>query len=79
VENAAILGMPEVSMARLINRVFLRSITRTTFSNIEIEPLLGTNQAATLPRIHPKTLQKTARRGEIRGSTRRQGLAIPYL
>jgi excisionase family DNA binding protein len=30
------------------------------------EPLLDSNQAAAIMRIHPKTLQKFARRGEIR-------------
>jgi excisionase family DNA binding protein len=30
------------------------------------EPLLDSNQAATIMRIHPKTLQKMARRGEVR-------------
>ena len=30
------------------------------------EPLLDSNQAAAIMRIHPKTLQKLARRGEIR-------------
>jgi excisionase family DNA binding protein len=30
------------------------------------EPLLDTDQAATIVRIHPKTLQKLARRGVIR-------------
>ena len=30
------------------------------------EPLLDTDQAASIIRIHPKTLQKLARRGEIR-------------
>jgi excisionase family DNA binding protein len=32
-----------------------------------IEPLIDTEQAAALLRIHPKTLQRMARRGEIRG------------
>jgi excisionase family DNA binding protein len=30
------------------------------------EPLLNSDQAAAIMRIHPKTLQKFARRGEIR-------------
>lgn len=31
-----------------------------------LEPLLDTDQAAAIVRIHPKTLQKLARRGVIR-------------
>ena len=31
------------------------------------EPLLDSDQAAAIMNIHPKTLQKLARRGEIRG------------
>ncbi len=31
------------------------------------EPLIGTEEAAALLRIHPKTLQRMARRGEVRG------------
>jgi excisionase family DNA binding protein len=31
------------------------------------EPLLDSDQAAAIMHIHPKTLQKLARRGEIRG------------
>jgi len=31
------------------------------------EPLLDTDQAAAIMRIHPKTLQRMARRGVIRG------------
>jgi excisionase family DNA binding protein len=33
----------------------------------EFEPLLDSEQAAALLRIHPKTLQKLARKGEIAG------------
>jgi excisionase family DNA binding protein len=38
------------------------------FSSIDFEPLLDSIQAASLLRIHPKTLQKLARRGEIQGT-----------
>jgi single-strand DNA-binding protein len=38
------------------------------FNVAEFEPLLDSNEAAALLRIHPKTLQKLARRGEIKGS-----------
>ena len=34
----------------------------------EFEPLLNSEQAAELLQIHHKTLQKLARRGEIRGT-----------
>ena len=41
---------------------------RTSFAVMEFEPLLDSTQAASLLRIHPKTLQKMARRGEIQGT-----------
>ena len=34
---------------------------------VAFEPLLDTEQAATLLRIHPKTLQKLARAGTVEG------------
>lgn len=37
---------------------------RTTFIP---EPLLDSEQAAAIMQIHPKTLQKLARRGDVRG------------
>jgi excisionase family DNA binding protein len=43
-------------------------LDRTPFTITEFEPLLDSNQAARLLRIHPKTLQKMARRGEIHGT-----------
>lgn len=33
----------------------------------EFEPLIDTEEAAALLQIHPKTLQRMARRGEVRG------------
>ena len=45
----------------------------------EFEPLLNSEQAAELLQIHHKTLQKLARRGEIRGSTHRKALAFSRL
>ncbi len=36
-------------------------------SDPRFEPLIDTEQAAALLRIHPKTLQRMARRGEVRG------------
>jgi excisionase family DNA binding protein len=44
--------------------------SQSRFDVAEFEPLLDSNEAAALLRIHPKTLQKLARRGEIRGSHR---------
>lgn len=38
------------------------------FGATDFEPLLDSEQAAGLLRIHPKTLQKMARRGEIHGT-----------
>ena len=38
------------------------------FGPTEFEPLLDSEQAANLLRVHPKTLQKMARRGEIHGT-----------
>ncbi len=39
----------------------------STTSSDEFEPLLDSSEAASLLRIHPKTLQKMARNGEIAG------------
>lgn len=39
-----------------------------SFGVNEFEPLLDSEEAARLLRIHPKTLQKMARRGEIHGT-----------
>jgi len=33
----------------------------------EIEPLIDTERAAALLQVHPKTLQRMARRGEVKG------------
>ena len=35
--------------------------------SLQFEPLLDSNQAAALLQIHPKTLQRMARRGEVVG------------
>ena len=42
--------------------------SQSGFDLAEFEPLLDSHEAAALLRIHPKTLQKQARRGEIKGS-----------
>jgi excisionase family DNA binding protein len=41
--------------------------TQPRFPVTEFEPLLDSVEAAALLRIHPKTLQKMARRGQILG------------
>ncbi len=49
----------------------LRSVQEThqaRFNMAEFEPLLDSNEAVALLRIHPKTLQKLARAGVIKGS-----------
>jgi excisionase family DNA binding protein len=38
-----------------------------TQAGIEFEPLLDSEEAATMLKIHPKTLQRLARSGEISG------------
>jgi excisionase family DNA binding protein len=43
-------------------------LDQTPFTITEFEPLLDSTQAAQLLRIHPKTLQKMARRGDIHGT-----------
>jgi len=55
-------------MARSLPRFTPRPVDRNPFSITEFEPLLDSSQAAALLRIHPKTLQKMARRGEIHGT-----------
>ena len=39
--------------------------------------LLDSEEAAALMKVHPKTLQKLARRGELKGIHRRQTVALP--
>jgi excisionase family DNA binding protein len=68
VENAAILWKTEVFMAHSLPRFTPRPVDRAPLSTSEFEPLLDSSQAAALLRIHPKTLQKMARRGEVHGT-----------
>ena len=44
---------------------------------IQFERLLDSDEAASLLKIHPKTLQKLARKGEIVRGADRQALALP--
>lgn len=55
-------------MAHPFPSVTSRMEARSRFGVIEFEPLLNSEQAADLLQIHHKTLQKLARRGEIRGT-----------
>jgi excisionase family DNA binding protein len=55
-------------MARIIPSLSSRAESLRPYSVTEFEPLLDSEQAASLLRIHPKTLQKMARRGEIHGT-----------
>lgn len=40
---------------------------RADYGHREIEPLISTEQAAAMLSVHPKTIQRMARRGEIKG------------
>jgi excisionase family DNA binding protein len=40
---------------------------RADYGPREIEPLISTEQAAAMLSVHPKTIQRMARRGEIKG------------
>jgi excisionase family DNA binding protein len=68
VENKVIVRKKEVGMARLFPPVSSKLETNGRFGVPEFEPLLNSEQAADLLQIHHKTLQKLARRGEIRGT-----------
>ncbi len=55
-------------MARAVPSLSKRAESFRSFGITEFEPLLDSEQAASLLRIHRKTLQKMARRGEIHGT-----------
>ena len=52
-------------MARSFPHISRDPANLVRFPVIEFEPLLDSTEAAALLRIHPKTLKKMARRGEI--------------
>ena len=52
-------------MARLFPHISKDPAYLVRFPVTEFEPLLDSTEAAALLRIHPKTLKKMARRGEI--------------
>ena len=68
VENLGIVWEKEADMAHAFPPVTSRIDSRSRFGVTEFEPLLNSEQAADLLQIHHKTLQKLARRGEIRGT-----------
>ncbi len=55
-------------MAQTLSKFPPRSVDNHSFGIHDFEPLLNSHQAAQLLDIHRKTLQRLARRGEIRGS-----------
>ena len=52
-------------MARSLPHISKDPVNLVRFPVTEFEPLLDSIEAAALLRIHPKTLKKMARRGEI--------------
>jgi excisionase family DNA binding protein len=68
VENLGIVWEKEADMAHAFPPVTSRIDSRSRFGVTDFEPLLNSEQAADLLQIHHKTLQKLARRGEIRGT-----------
>ena len=55
-------------MAKLFSSFPVQADVNHRFGVTEFEPLLNSEQATDLLQIHHKTLQKLARRGEIRGT-----------
>ena len=55
-------------MAKLFSSFPVQTDVHHRLGVAEFEPLLNSEQAANLLQIHHKTLQKLARRGEIRGT-----------
>ena len=67
-DRLTVRGVPEKTQSAAAadaepSRARLQAYSAGAFSP---EPLLDSDQAAAIMRIHPKTLQKFARRGEIR-------------
>lgn len=67
-ENGAIVRKKEADMARSFLSISSKFDANGRFGVPDFEPLLNSEQAAELLQIHHKTLQKLARRGEIRGT-----------
>jgi excisionase family DNA binding protein len=60
--------LKEIDMEQAISTRSVQVQDRTSVAVMHFEPLLDSTQAASLLRIHPKTLQKMARRGQIQGA-----------
>ena len=67
-ENAVTISHMEVDMTRPFPPLSSHVLDRSSFAITDFEPLLDSTQAARLLQIHPKTLQKMARRGQIHGT-----------
>ena len=67
-DRLTVLGVPEKTQpAAAADAEHSRSRLQTFPTNaFAAEPLLDSNQAAAILKIHPKSLQRMARRGEIR-------------
>jgi excisionase family DNA binding protein len=68
-DRVTVRGVPEKTKAAAVSdaessAARLRAFSAGAFAT---EPLLDSDQAAAIMQIHPKTLQKLARSGEIRG------------
>jgi len=68
VENSVIVRKKEAHMARPFPHASSKPNGDGRIEFPEFEPLLNSQQAAELLQIHHKTLQKLARRGDIRAS-----------
>jgi len=66
-KNPAIIASSEVTMTFPLTSRSTQITAQTRFPVIEFEPLLDAIEAAALLRMHPKTLKKKARLGEIPG------------
>jgi excisionase family DNA binding protein len=67
-DRLTVLGVPEKTQSAAAadaehSRTRLQAFPTNAFA---AEPLLDSNQAAAILKIHPKSLQRMARRGEIR-------------
>jgi excisionase family DNA binding protein len=67
VENEVIISPQEEAMTYASIPHSSQLSDRASLDFPDFEPLLDTAEAASLLRIHPKTLQKMARRGDILG------------
>src|SRR5271157_1062375 len=68
-DRLTVRGVPEKTQPPVVSDAESSTAGLHAFSTsaFAAEPLLDSDQAAAIMRIHPKTLQKLARSGEIRG------------